>query len=85
MHMRSRLGVVHEQQSKENVHILQREFFNYKMKEGDNVVAHVLRIDNMAWKLYDLGEAILNLCKLQKCCVGYLYATMLLHVLGTIW
>jgi hypothetical protein len=48
MHMRSRLGVVHEQQSKENVHILQREFFNYKMKEGDNVVAHVLRIDNMA-------------------------------------
>lgn len=30
-HMWSRLAIVHEQSSRENVHLLQGEFFSYKM------------------------------------------------------
>jgi hypothetical protein len=38
--------------------MLHGEFFSYNLKEGDNIDAHVLNVENMAHRLSDLGQAI---------------------------
>ncbi len=47
--------VVHEQHFQDNVHMLHGDFFSYNLKEGDNIDAHVLNVENMTHRLSDLG------------------------------
>jgi hypothetical protein len=53
--MWKRLWAIHEQHSRENIHILQSKFFSYKMQSLDTVAVHISRIKNMARQLSDLG------------------------------
>jgi hypothetical protein len=56
--MWKKLCAVHQHKTKENILILQTEFFDYKMKKGDNMNAHIDKLNEMAQVLRDVGEPI---------------------------
>src|SRR5262249_50571636 len=56
--MWKKLTVLYEQNSSENKHILHQRFFDYTYQPGDDIAAHISKIEMMANQLTDLKEPV---------------------------
>ena len=56
--MWTRLLTQHEQNAKENRHLLQEKFFTYVFEKGGNLMSHISNIESLATRLKDIGVAI---------------------------
>ena len=52
-----RLCAVHEQKDETSIHMVQQQFFDYRMENGDDVSTHIAKVESLARRLKDLGEA----------------------------
>ena len=63
-----RLCTVHEQNTIENLQLLQQKFYELKMKPSSDMVYHINAVEQLAKQLTDLGELILKqalICKIM--------------------
>ena len=61
-----KLSAIHQKKTKENVLILQMEFYDYKMQQGDTMNDHIDKVCEMVQVLKDLGETISDRALLNK-------------------
>ena len=76
-----RLTSIHEQKNKTSIHMVQAQFYEYKMDSKDDVATHITKVESMARRLKDMGEAPSEsavitkiLCSLPNCYRGLLSA-----------
>lgn len=48
----------YQQKSKENIHTIQNNFFEYKMTPGDSITSHINKVLSIANLLRDLGKPL---------------------------
>lgn len=54
--MWERLVCIHEQVSTESMFMLIEQFIDYKFNKGDNIAAHVAKIEMMTQNIEDIGQ-----------------------------
>lgn len=76
-----RLMSIHEQKNKTSIHMVQAQFYEYKMDSKDDVATHITKVESLARRLKDMGEAPTEsaiitkiLCSLPSCYRGLLSA-----------
>lgn len=53
--MWTRLTTLHEQNARENKHLMQQQFFEYAYQQGNDVMSHITAVETLATRLSDLG------------------------------
>ncbi|RWR98958.1 integrase core domain protein-like protein, partial [Dinothrombium tinctorium] len=51
-----KLQVLNQQKSKTSVHLLQQQFFDYKMDPNDSIAAHITKVETLSKQLKELGS-----------------------------
>ncbi|RWS00085.1 uncharacterized protein B4U79_15835 [Dinothrombium tinctorium] len=50
-----KLQVLNQQKSETSVHLLQQQFFDYKMDPNDSIAAHITKVETLSKQLKELG------------------------------
>ncbi len=60
------LIIVHEQNSRENNHIMQQWFFEFQMKPAQDMSSFIAAVEAMAAQLNDMGKSTTDKSKVKK-------------------
>lgn len=52
----NRLCAIHEQKDESSIHLVQQQFFDYRMDKASDIATHISKVESLARRLKDLGE-----------------------------